>query len=435
MAHRSTSFKHQPFVILSHWRRIRFSGALAHGRASGLWYPQSSSTRTSNQDLSFFVISGLPITFFMPSQPPVSPNSDPVALAHANELLAAIVQNSDDGIVSKNLDGTITSWNNAAARIFGYSAEEIVGKSILTIIPPHLHGEEAEIISRIRAGQRVDHYETVRRRKDGSLIEVSITVSPIRNEEGTIIGASKIARDISTRLQMERLLLQSEKLAATGRMAATIAHEINNPLESVVNLIYLAREASPESSEIREYLQTAEREIERVSHIARQTLGFYRDNGLPSKVSLQEVIENTLRVYQRKLEERNIAVITSYPSDSTVVAKKGDLAQVFANIVANAVDAMPKGGTLNIIIEDKGAKFHVALRDTGVGIAAENLNRVFEPFFTTKGDLGTGIGLWVGKQLVEGLGGEISLQSSTAPKEHGTTVLLDIPKESSLTTP
>ena len=144
--------------------------------------------------------------------------------------LAAIIASSDDVILSKDLNGTITSWNDAATRLFGYSPEEMIGASILKLIPEHLHSDEKTILENIRAGRRIEHFETVRRAQDRRLIDVSLTVSPIKDEEGRVIGASKILRDVSSRKRMEQSLLQAEKIAATGRMAATIAHEVNNPL-------------------------------------------------------------------------------------------------------------------------------------------------------------------------------------------------------------
>ena len=155
--------------------------------------------------------------------------------------------------------------------MFGYTADEIIGKSILLLIPEELQYEEDEILRKLRAGERVDHYETRRKKKSGEIFDVSVTISPVKDESGRVIGASKIARDISDRKRMERMLMQSEKLAATGRMAAAIAHEINNPLESVINLVFLARHHSGFSGKVHEYLLAAEEELERVSHIARQT--------------------------------------------------------------------------------------------------------------------------------------------------------------------
>ena len=154
---------------------------------------------------------------------------------------------------------------SSVADQFGYTADEMVGQSILRLIPRELHYEEDEILHKIRAGERVDHFEATRIRKDGSSITVSVTISPIRDEQGHVVGASKSVRDISDRKRMENLLIQAEKLAATGRMAATIAHEINNPLGSLMNLIFLARHNSPKDGTAHQYLLTAENEVERVS--------------------------------------------------------------------------------------------------------------------------------------------------------------------------
>jgi PAS domain S-box-containing protein len=173
---------------------------------------------------------------------------------------AAIVESSDDAILSKNLNGIITSWNLGASRVFGFSAEEMIGESILKLIPEELRSDEAIIIGKIRAGERIDHFETVRLTKDGRRLNVSLTVSPVKDEQGRVIGASKILRDISGRKRIEESLLQAEKIAAAGRMASTIAHEVNNPLEAVTNLLYLLRPFITNATGI-EYLETAESEI------------------------------------------------------------------------------------------------------------------------------------------------------------------------------
>ena len=344
--------------------------------------------------------------------------------------LAAIVDSADDGIVSKDLNGIVRSWNKSAERIFGYTADEMIGQSILKVIPQNLHYEEEEILRKLRAGERIEHYETTRKRKNGELFEVSVTISPIRNEEGVVIGASKIARDISEKKHVERMLIQSEKLAATGRMAAAIAHEINNPLESLMNVIYLARQNTPADTKVHRLLITAEQELERVSHIARQTLGYYKDTGAPTYVYIHELLENVLMVYNSKMLSSDIAVECRFDDLQKLLVSRGEMLQVFSNVVANAIDAMRQGGVLSITTHQMlGASrgIEIILRDTGTGIAPDNLGRIFEPFFTTKGDLGTGIGLWVAKQLIERRGGQISVASSNNPGASGTTVSIFIP--------
>jgi len=352
----------------------------------------------------------------------------PSAVDEFRSRLAAIVESTDDAIVSKNLDGMIISWNQGACRLFGHTSEEMIGESILKIIPEDLREEEAEILRKIRAGERIDHYETRRIRKGGEIIEVSLTISPIKDSHGKVIGSSKIAREISQRKKMERLLIQSEKLAATGRLAATIAHEINNPLDSVMNLVYLARTVLPATSKALPYLLTAERELERVAHIARQTLGYYRDPGPPSEVHLEQMLEEVLSVYRSKLLAANVAVDCAFAHHRAVRASRDELMQIFSNLIINAADAMPDGGVLTIETREiGGAGVEVSVRDKGTGISAENLDRVFEPFFTTKGHRGTGIGLWVARQLLEKRGGSIHLQSRTEFPRNGTTVSVFLP--------
>ncbi len=315
--------------------------------------------------------------------------------------------------------------------MFGFTAEDMVGQAILRLIPERLQYEEDEILRKLRAGQRVDHYETTRRKKNGQDIDVSVTISPIRDGADRVIGASKIVRDISDRKRIERMLIQSEKLAATGRMAATIAHEINNPLESVMNLIFLARHHSAESGKAYQYLLTAEEELERVSHIARQTLGYYRDTGSPAEIFLHQLIENVLVVYNSKLIALGISVDIQFNDLQKIVASKGEMLQVFSNVVANAIDAMQQGGSLKIstrkLAGSTGDGIQTVIRDSGTGIKQEHLERIFEPFFTTKGDLGTGIGLWVARQLVERRGGQISVASSTEQRNSGTTITIFLP--------
>jgi PAS domain S-box-containing protein len=345
--------------------------------------------------------------------------------------LAAIVDSADDAIVSKDLNGIIQSWNEGARRMFGYSAEEMVGQSLLKIIPKDLHYEEEEILRKLRLGERIDHYETTRQNKNGERIEVSVTISPIRDGSGRVIGASKIARDISDRKRMERMLVQSEKLAATGRMAATIAHEINNPLESVMNLIFLARQHSVADKKVQEYLLTAEEELERVSHIARQTLGYYKDTGSPSEVHLHDLIQNVLTVYNSKILGMGISVDTRFNDLQKIKVSKGEMLQVLSNVIANAIDAMRQGGTLHISARkfsgSSGDGIQTVIRDSGTGIKPDHMEKIFEPFFTTKGDLGTGIGLWVARQLIERRGGQISVTSSTEKEHGGTTITIFIP--------
>lgn len=244
-------------------------------------------------------------------------------------------------------------------------------------------------------------------------------------------GISIFTQDATERRLHQEQLLLSEKLAATGRLAATIAHEINNPLESVLNLIYLARTSRDLSTRIQEILTTAEKEVTRVSHIARHTLGFYRDTSSPSQIDMTVLIGEVLAVYESRLRAAGIDVKRDLTVLPAITALRGEMHQVFSNLFSNAIDAMRDGGTLAIMTREfksnecPGICIHVT--DTGTGVPPENLPRLFEAFFTTKSNAGTGLGLWVVKQFVESWGGRIEVTSSVEPATHGTAFTLHLP--------
>jgi PAS domain S-box-containing protein len=347
--------------------------------------------------------------------------------------LAAIVESSDEVIVGKTLDGIVRSWNAAASRTFGYTAEEMIGQSILKLIPEELHLEEKTFIEKLKSGKRIEQFETRRITKSGQILDVSLTLSPIRDVQGTVIGASKILRDISKAKRMDRSLLQAEKLAATGRMAATIAHEINNPLEAVMNLLYLIR-PTISGDQGQEYLAAAEKELQRVSHIAKQTLGYYREDAAPTLVSLNEIVQHAIAIYEPRCHASEIRIHPSLSSTRKILLRRGEMMQVISNLLANSIYALSGGGTIHIDVSDsesgpQGVSFSV--RDNGVGIGPDDLPRVFDAFFTTRATIGTGIGLFVAKQLIEGHGGHITIESSKDIREHGTKVQVFLPSVTS----
>jgi PAS domain S-box-containing protein len=354
------------------------------------------------------------------------------ALSKHRGELAAIVESSDDVIIGKNVNGIITSWNAAATRVFGYSPEEVIGTSILKLIPEHLHSDERIIIESIRAGRRVEHFETVRVAKSGQLLDVSLTVSPVRDEHGQVIGASKILRDITGRKRLEKSLLQAEKIAATGRMAATIAHEINNPLEAVVNLLYLLRPTISDPTGVR-YLDSVESELARISHIAKQTLGYYRENASASSTTLSELVLHAITIYEPRCRAAHIEIKKTLDSTKRVVLRRGEMMQVISNLVSNSIYAMPIGGILSVSVKDSESvpdEIVLAIEDNGLGIAPDNLPKVFDAFFTTRDTVGTGIGLYVAKQFVEGHGGRIEMDSTRDDLHHGTIVRIFLPVSS-----
>ncbi len=362
----------------------------------------------------------------------VATNKD-VQLSSAEETrlrLAAIVESSDDAIVSKTLDGIITSWNAAATRLFGYQPEEVIGRSILTIIPPELHPEEAMILSKLRRGERIDHFETRRVRKDGTLVDVSLTISPMKDSTGRVIGSSKIARDITERNRTQAALIQSEKLAAVGRMAAAIAHEVNNPLEAITNLAYLLVHHPSLDEEARSWARLLLDEVGRASRITKQTLAYYRETNRSAAVHVPELIDGVLDLHRPALTKKNICVHRLYTSECpTVQGFASELRQVIANLILNATDAMEKGGQLWVRVTHKDDQLHVSIADSGSGISKERRQHLFRPFYTTKGGQGTGLGLWVSEGIVRKHGGQIRVHSSTVAGHRGTIFTVVLPAD------
>jgi PAS domain S-box-containing protein len=356
------------------------------------------------------------------------------AAMESEHLLAAIVESSDDAIVSKDLSGVVTSWNKSAERIFGYTPQEIVGKPITVIIPPELHDQEPHILAKIQAGERIEHFQTVRVHRDGHLIDVSLTVSPVRDSRGVVIGAAKIARDVTDQKKLEAAFHTSERLASVGRLAATIAHEINNPLEAVTNYIFLANAQPDLPEKARRYLAQADRELGRVTHIAQQTLGFYRDNSQPGLLAVAEVVDDVLAVYERKMAFKSLKVETQVESGLVLVSSEGVLKQVLSNLIANAIDACGDGGKVVLRahtsrhFRDGRPGIRIIVADNGTGIAPKDQPRVFAPFFTTKKDVGTGLGLWVSKELLEKRGGRLWFRSRQGPPS-GTVMNIYVPLE------
>jgi PAS domain S-box-containing protein len=340
---------------------------------------------------------------------------------HARAWLAAIVESSLDAIVSKTLDGSITSWNPGAARLFGYTAQEIIGKPITTIVPPELHAEEAEVLARLRRGERVDHFETVRVTKDGRRIDVSLTVSPIRDEHGEIIGASKIARDISERKRAERQLREADN--RKDEFLATVAHELRNPLAPLRNSVELLLRLEPEGRELQTACEIIDRQVHQMTHLVDDLLDLSRIRTgridlLTERLDLGSLLRALERSSRPMFEAMEQHFTVSLPSDAVYV--RGDrarLVQVFSNILTNANKYTPAGGHIRVELEHSNEQAVVRVRDTGIGIPAEMQDEVFQLFAQvdrssqrTRG--GLGIGLALAKRLVELHDGNIEAHSA-----------------------
>ena len=357
--------------------------------------------------------------------------SDRLRSDNARVMLAAIVESSEDAIISKTLDGVISTWNAAAERLFGYRAEEIVGHSVLRLIPRDLHYEEPQIIAKLQRGERVEHFETRRIRKNGELFEISLSVSPIRDSSGRVIGASKIVRDISDRKAAEAALVEKEKLAATGRLAATLAHEVNNPLESIMNLGFLLAQHPSLDEEARGYANLLMSEAQRAGDITRQTLSYYKATRVTGEVNVRQVIEHVLGWKKKKLESKAITVTSRFGSVPTVNGFAGELRQVFENLIQNAIDALGRGGAILIRGRSRhtrnGDRLVINICDNGDGIPRRLLPKIFDPFFTTKLQTGSGLGLWVTRGIVQKHGGTIRVRSSQTRTRRGTVFTIVLP--------
>lgn len=347
--------------------------------------------------------------------------------------LAAIVESSDDAIYTKTLEGIITTWNRGAERLFGYTTEEIIGQNVAQLTPPEKQQEEAEIMGRLNRGERIDHWETIRLRKDKSTVHISLSVSPLSDGE-KIFGASSISRDITTRKISEEALRRAEKLATAGRLSATLAHELNNPLEAITNLIYIVRNSNGLDEKSKRRLDLADQELSRVAHLTKQTLGFYRDSSSPVRLDLSQVMDEVLAIYMRKLESKGVSVHKQYSQSNEVIAYPGEVRQIFSNLIGNAIDAMTDSGCVSVKIansrEWRNADrlgVRATIFDSGSGIDPAIKPRLFEPFYTTKTDIGTGLGLWLAKELVQKHGGSISVRSSIRTGSSGTAFSVFLP--------
>jgi PAS domain S-box-containing protein len=354
--------------------------------------------------------------------------------------LAAIVDSSDDAIVSKDLNGIVTSWNRAAERMFGYKADEIIGRSIRLIVPDDRQAEEDQVLSRVRQGLPVEHFETWRRRKHGGLIPISLSVSPIRDGSGTVIGASKIARDISERRQAEAETERAyEQLQVASRLKdeflATLSHELRTPLNAVLGYARMLRSGAVSEERLPAALEVIERNatsltqiVEDVLDVSRIISGKVRLNVQP--VDLPAVLNNSIDTVRPAANAKRIELECTIDSGDTVAGDPDRLQQVIWNLLSNAVKFTPTGGRVEVRLERGHAGVEMIVSDSGIGIQPEFLPHIFERFRqaesgTTRRHGGLGLGLAIARHIVEMHGGTIHVASDGEGK--GSTFRVRLP--------
>ncbi len=273
----------------------------------------------------------------------------------------------------------------------------------------------------------------LRLKHTGEEIIGSYNASPVLDSQGKVVMALFTSQDITGRKQTEQALLRSEKLASVGRMAATIAHEINNPLEAVMSLLFLAKEDQELPESVRQHLEIADGELNRIAHITRQSLGFYRESNAPALTSVNAVLESTIGLLKNRIRAKQAVIEKQWDGDVQVTVVAGELRQVFSNLLANSLDAIDEKGSIKLRVST-GSAFNngdryvrVTVADNGKGVSAISRQHIFEPFFTTKGTVGTGLGLWVSKQIIDKHGGTIRMRSSIEGSRRGTVFSVVLP--------
>jgi len=346
----------------------------------------------------------------------------------ARQYLASIVESSEDAIVGKTLDGVVTAWNNAAEAMFGYRAEEMIGRPISLLLPPDRIDEEAMILERLRRGERLRRFETIRVRKDGGAIAVALTISPILDGSGAIIGASKIIRDITAERHSQSRIqeLQSElahvaRLSTMGQMASAIAHELNQPLTAVGNYVgALSRvlaDTNAGPGRARDIVERIRQQTTRAGEVIRRLRDHVAKRRTTRRLEdVNAVVSEAVELGLVGMQNRAVRVSVALDLDvGLAMIDSIQIGQVIINLVRNAVEAMEASATreLTVSTHARPRAVEIAVADTGPGIAPEIAGRLFQPFITSK-PTGLGLGLSICRELVEAHDGELTVSPVAA---------------------
>ncbi len=374
--------------------------------------------------------------------PPVDTSSAEMSLDEARALereavrLAAIVNSSEDAIVSKDLNGIVQTWNGAAEKMFGYTAAEIVGRPIRMIIPADRQSEEDQVLATIRQGLAVEHFETVRQRKDGSLIDISLSVSPVRARDGTIIGASKIARDISEQRRLVRQLEEAGR--AKDVFLAMLSHELRTPLNAVLGYTRMLRDGRFTEERRGEMVEIIERNARVLSQLVSDVLDVSAIVSGKVRLTLEPCdIATPLRaatdIVRPSADAKGVAVRLTIPDDPVTARCDSDrMQQVFWNLLSNAIKFTPRGGVVHATLTAQDDAISIVVADTGIGIRRESLPFLFQRFWQAdNGHLhpgGMGLGLALARHFVELHGGTIS--GASEGEGRGSTFTVTLPRVS-----
>ena len=361
-----------------------------------------------------------------------------LALKNEQETLRVVINNLPTGVVVTGPDGNVVMTNQNAEKILGnFLSGDTTTAAWVTWEAFHPAGQRLEkhehpLWRAIYEAKTISAEEYLQPASDGQMHWIRVAAAPIIDGSGAVSGAVAALADIDNEKRAESALIKSEKLAAVGRLAASISHEINNPLEAVTNLLYLLEQSSRQD-ETTWLAIKAQQELARVSQIVTQTLRFHRQSSNPQPIAVKDLIEPTLALYRGRAANQNIKLEVDYRANVTIVCLEGDLRQVFNNLLGNAIDAMRAGGRLIVrtsIAHDfkrNVPRVRVSIADTGHGIPTETIKHIFEPFYTTKGINGSGLGLWISQEIMARSKGTLRIRSKAAQNCGGTVASVFLP--------
>jgi PAS domain S-box-containing protein len=350
-------------------------------------------------------------------------------LVISDRFLSSILESNFDAVIIVDTGGRITKLNRAAEALFERSSQEMISHPVIDLA----RGRWREDVQPLLALQREGTSIQTEIGDAGSTKHIEISATPVFDRGHNLMATSLIVRDVTSRVQSEATLRTTEKLVAVGRLASSIAHEINNPLESLTNILYITRQQATDPEMIH-WLELADQELRRVSIITNQTLLFHKQSTFPSDFEISELTRGVLTMFQGRISKSDVEVVERSRDKCSIRALNGEIRQVVTNLVANAIDAMPTGGRLYVRSQGsfdwktmrRGIKLVIA--DTGHGMSPSTLNRLFEAFYTTKGENGTGVGLWLSRDIVLRHEGSLRVRSSQSKNHQGTVFVMFLPQ-------